>query len=96
MEEESTQEVGESAKTRYINDSSNLDTIPFDVEQIIDTDDNEVYDWTANFLTSLKNLVAVVNRNFFTNQNSEFELGPTNIVKIGYIKYVLCIKKGFG
>ena len=42
-EVESIQEVGEGSKTRYINDSSNLDTIPFDVEQIIDTDDNEDY-----------------------------------------------------
>ena len=79
-EEESTQEVSESSKTRYINDSSDLDTIPFDVEQIIDMDDNEDNEWTANFLTNLKNLVAVVNRNFFTNQNLELELGPTNIV----------------
>jgi hypothetical protein len=37
-EEGSTQEVGEGSKTRYINDSSNLDTITFDA---IDTDDNE-------------------------------------------------------
>jgi hypothetical protein len=42
-EEESTQEFGEGSKTRYINDSSDLDTIPFTVEQIIDTDDNEDY-----------------------------------------------------
>ena len=41
IEEESIHEVGEGSKTMYINDSSNLDTIPFDVEQIIDTDDNE-------------------------------------------------------
>ena len=40
-EEESTQEVCKGSKTRYINDSSDLDTIPFDVEQIIDTDDNQ-------------------------------------------------------
>jgi hypothetical protein len=39
-EEESTQEVGEASKTRYINDSSYLDTILFDFEQIIDTNDN--------------------------------------------------------
>ena len=43
-EEESILEVGEGSKTMYINDSSNLDTIPFDVEQIIDTDDNEDID----------------------------------------------------
>jgi hypothetical protein len=42
-EEESTQEFGEGSKTTYINDSSDLDTIPFTVEQIIDTDDNEDY-----------------------------------------------------
>ena len=40
-EDESILEVGEGSKTRYINDSSDLDTIPFDVEQIIDTDNNE-------------------------------------------------------
>ena len=63
---ESTQKVGEGSQN-YV--YKWLDTIPFDVEQIIDTDDNEDYDWTANFLTNLKNLVAVVNRNLFTNQN---------------------------
>ena len=43
-EEESILEVGEGSKTMYINDRSNLDTIPFDVEQIIYTDDNEDID----------------------------------------------------
>jgi hypothetical protein len=42
-EEESTQEVSEDSKTSYINDSFDLDTIPFTVEQIIDTDNNEDY-----------------------------------------------------
>ncbi len=42
-EEESTKEVSEDSKTSNINDSFDLDTIPFTVEQIIDTDDNEDY-----------------------------------------------------
>jgi hypothetical protein len=29
-------DIGEDSKTVYINDSSNLDAIPFDVENIID------------------------------------------------------------
>jgi hypothetical protein len=31
-------DFGENSKTMYINDSFNLDTIPFDVDEIIDTD----------------------------------------------------------
>jgi hypothetical protein len=33
--------TGEGAKIVYINDSYNLDSIPFDVDQIIDNDNNE-------------------------------------------------------
>ena len=34
-------DIGENSKTVYINDSYNLDTIPFDVEAIIDIDDSD-------------------------------------------------------
>jgi len=34
-------EVGENSKTVYINDSFDLDTIPFDVETIIDIEDDD-------------------------------------------------------
>jgi hypothetical protein len=37
--EESNKEIGDDSKTVYVNDSYNLDTIPFDVGQIIDMDD---------------------------------------------------------
>jgi hypothetical protein len=33
--------IGENSKTVYINDSYNLDEIPFDTSTIIDLDDNE-------------------------------------------------------
>jgi hypothetical protein len=36
--EETTQDFGENSKTRYINDSFNLDTIPFENCEFIDTD----------------------------------------------------------
>jgi hypothetical protein len=36
--EESTCKIGKNSKIVYINDSYNLDTINFDVDQIIDTD----------------------------------------------------------
>ena len=36
----SQNKIGEDAKTIYVNDAFNLDTIPFDVENIID----EIYD----------------------------------------------------
>jgi hypothetical protein len=38
--EESTQEVSDDSKKVYVNDSYNLDTIGFDVDQIIDTEDS--------------------------------------------------------
>ena len=34
-------EIGENSKTVYINDNYNLDTIPLDVDTIIDTDDSD-------------------------------------------------------
>lgn len=34
----------EDSKVIYINDSYNLDTIPFDVDEIIDTDNNITID----------------------------------------------------
>jgi hypothetical protein len=37
--EGTTSGVSEDSKTVYINDSYNLDTIPLDVDQIIDTDE---------------------------------------------------------
>jgi hypothetical protein len=37
--EESTGEIGENSKIVYINDSYNLDTINFDIDQFIDTDE---------------------------------------------------------
>jgi hypothetical protein len=36
--EKTIHDFGENSKTMYINDSFNLDTIPFDVDEIIDTD----------------------------------------------------------
>jgi hypothetical protein len=36
---ETTSKFGEDSKIIYINDSYNLDTINFDVDQIIDTDE---------------------------------------------------------
>ena len=36
---ESTEEVSKGSKIVYIKDSFNLNTIPFDVNQIIDTDE---------------------------------------------------------
>ena len=39
--EESSNQVVDDSKTVYINYSYNLDTIPFDVEDIVDTQDNE-------------------------------------------------------
>jgi hypothetical protein len=41
LSEESTSGIGEDSKIVYINDSYNLDTIGFDVVQIIDTDEIE-------------------------------------------------------
>jgi hypothetical protein len=37
--EESTCKIGENSKIVYINDSYNLDTINFDVDQTMDTDE---------------------------------------------------------
>ena len=46
-------------------------TIPFDVEDIVDTQDNEEVDYTGNLSGNLKNQVKTVNGPFFIYLNGK-------------------------